>query len=167
MKPSTHTPITSATPDDYDAIASIYNEHISIGTATMEVVLQKAEDIKGWVTAFNDRERLYVIKKEGQTIGYGIIKRYSDRGGYRLTCETAVYLTEKECGKGYGSTLKKFLIAECKKLGYHHLVAKIFAGNAASIHYNEKLGYTIVGTQKEIGFKNGKWMDVVIMQLIL
>ena len=63
--------------------------------------------------------------------------------------------------------MKEALIARCKEYGYHHLVAKIFADNKASINYNKKFGYEIVGRQREIGFKNGRWQDVVIMQLVL
>ncbi|MFQ5630895.1 MAG: GNAT family N-acetyltransferase [bacterium] len=69
--------------------------------------------------------------------------------------------------KGYGSLIKKALVDRCKQYGYHHLVAKIFATNTASIEYNKKFGYEIVGRQKEIGIKNGRWQDSVIMQLVL
>ncbi|MCB0644269.1 MAG: GNAT family N-acetyltransferase, partial [Phaeodactylibacter sp.] len=69
--------------------------------------------------------------------------------------------------KGYGTRMKLFLIERCRELEYHHLVAKIFATNTASIEYNRKLGYEIVGQQREIGFKNGMWMDIVIMSLLL
>ena len=63
--------------------------------------------------------------------------------------------------------MKKWIIAKCKELGYHHLVAKIFATNKASIAYNQKLGYEIVGTQREIGYVDGRWQDVTIMQLLI
>ncbi|MEZ4686291.1 MAG: GNAT family N-acetyltransferase [Bacteroidia bacterium] len=116
---------------------------------------------------FHDREKLYVLKNEVEVIGWGIIKRYSDREGYSLSCETAIYLRRSEMRKGYGSLMKRFLIEECRKMGYHHLVAKIFASNQASIQYNLKLGYEIVGRQKEIGILNGDWIDVVIMQYII
>jgi len=159
--------IEIATPKDYSIIAAIYNEYIELGNATMEEELKSEEDIEGWVKKFNDRERLYAVKKDELVIGWGIIKRYSDRKGYRFACETAIYLTANERGKGYGTKLKKYLIEQCKALDYRHLVAKIFAINETSINYNLKLGYTIVGTQKEIGFRNNKWQDVVILQLIL
>lgn len=57
-------------------------------------------------------------------------------------------------------------MGRCRELNYHHLVAKIFAVNETSIKYNERLGYTIVGQQKEIGWKDGQWTDVVIMQYL-
>ena len=160
--------IEPAQPADFDAIAEIYNEYIRLGNATMEESLKTGADILGWVEKFNDRERLYVLRTAaGQAIGWGIIKRYSDREGYRFACETAVYLTGTELGKGYGTRMKLFLIERCRELEYHHLVAKIFATNTASIEYNRKLGYEIVGQQREIGFKNGMWMDIVIMSLLL
>jgi len=159
--------ILEANSTDYQLIADIYNEFISLGTATMDETLKTADDIAAWVKKFHDREKLYVIQENLTIIGWGIIKRYSDREGYRFTCETAVYLTASKLGKGYGTMMKKHLIAICKSLEYKHLVAKIFASNESSIIYNEKLGYTIVGTQKQIGYKNNKWQDVVIMQYVI
>jgi len=150
----------------YKAIANIYNEYIQSGGATMDEVLKTATDIAAWVDKFNDRERLFVLKKIDKVIGWGIIKKYSDRTGYRTTCETAVYLTAAERGNGYGTFFKKHLMQVCKDLKYRHLVAKILGGNEASIAYNERLGYTIVGTQKEVGFRDGQWQDVVIMQYL-
>ena len=152
---------------DYSAIASIYNEYITSGGATMDEVIKTEKDIAAWVEKFNDRERLFSLKKADKTIGWGIIKKYSDRSGYRTTCETAIYLTNTEKGNGYGTFLKKYVMQVCKDLGYRHLVAKILGGNQASIIYNQKLGYTIVGTQKEVGFRDGQWYDVVIMQYLI
>lgn len=160
------TKITNCLAKQYQAVATIYNEHIAIGKSTMDEHIYTANDIKRWVDNFNERERLYVFQKENKVIGWGIIKRYSDRFGYRFAGETAVFFTNSETQKGYGSELKRFLLKKCKELGYHHLVAKIFSTNEASITYNQRLGYKIVGHQKEIGFKNGHWQDVTIMQYV-
>lgn len=159
--------IVVATEEHYAPIADIYNEYVRGGGATMDEVLKTSNDIFEWVTNFNDRERLFVLEKNKQTIGWGIIKKYSDRTGYRTTAETAIYLTASEKGKGYGTFLKKDILRTCKDLGYRHLVAKILGGNSASIIYNQKLGYTIVGTQKEVGYRDGQWHDVVIMQYLI
>lgn len=159
--------IKIAEPTDFSKIAAIYNEYIRMGNATMEEKIHDEKDIAAWIEKFNTRERLYVMEVADEVIGWGIIKRYSDRNGYRFAAETAVYLTSSQLGKGYGSRMKKYLIEQSRLLEYRHLVAKIFAKNETSIQYNLKLGYTIVGTQKNIGFKNGKWQDVVILQLLL
>lgn len=159
--------IKTATPQDYPIIAEIYNEYIRLGNATMAEQLHTEANIQAWVDKFNERERLYVCAVDEVVIGWGIIKKYSDRAGYRFAGETAVYLSQAHLGKGYGTQIKKYLIEQCKALSYRHLVAKIFASNQVSIQYNLNLGYTVVGTQKEIGFRNGQWQDVVILQLLL
>lgn len=152
---------------DCQVIADIYNESIRAADCTMDRECMIAEHFVNMVNNFNDRETIFVLEKGDSIIGWGIIKRYSDRAGYRVACETAVYIMREHCGKGYGTMIKKALIERCKKYQYHHLVAKIWAQNKASIKYNKKLGYEIVGKQKQIGFVNGKWIDIVIMQLVL
>ncbi len=153
---------------DFDSVADIYNEYILLGNATMEESLYDYDRIKKWVDGFDLREKMMVLKNaDDMVIGWGVIKKYSDREGYKTTCETSVYLTHKECGKGFGTMIKKHLIEESRKLGYHHIVAKIFASNISSIKYNLKLGYKMVGRQKEIGYKNGQWLDVVILQYLI
>lgn len=159
--------IVPCKPEYMGQVAEIYNDYIREGGSTMERRLHDASDIAKWVGKFHDREKLYVIIKENVVVGWGIIKRYSDREGYSMSCETAIYLKRSEMRKGYGSLMKRFLIEECRKMKYHHLVAKIFATNKASIQYNLKLGYTIVGRQNQIGRLNGDWMDIVIMQYII
>lgn len=163
----TNTNIREAIETDYQKIADIYNEYITLGTSNMEETLKTATDIADWTKKFHNREKLYVFTDQEIVIGWGIIKRYSDREGYRFACETAVYFTETELGKGYGTQMKKFVIEACKKLQYKHLVAKVFATNTASIAYNEKLGYTIVGRQHQIGYRNGQWLDMIIMQYVI
>ncbi len=159
--------IRTATLTDCKVIASINNEHISKGLSSMETEPRTALHFKNVLKKFNNRELIQCLVQNDEVIGWGIIKRYSDREGYRTACETAIYLRANQVGKGFGSMMKRSLIEKCKELGYHHLVAKIFSTNKASIEYNRKLGYQIVGVQKEIGIINGKWLDVTIMQLIL
>ena len=154
-------------PSAYAEVAEIYNSYILQNGYTMDCELKVADNIAAWVQQFNDREMLYIAQVEEKIVGWAIIKRYSDREGYRTTAETAVYLKGNATGKGYGTTIKKFLIEKCKELEYRHLVAKIWAANKASLEYNLKLGYEIVGTQKNIGFKNGEWIDVTIMQYLI
>lgn len=159
--------VREATPDDAAAITEIHCQSIASGEATMEEGTRTAEDVRRQLAALEPRETLLVAESEGVVVGWGLIKKYSPRPGYRFTCETAVYVRRDRLGQGIGSRLKKALIARCRELGYHHLVAKILAVNVASIEYNKKLGYEVVGRQREIGFKDGQWCDVVILQLVL
>lgn len=159
--------IRLATLEDCEVIASINNEHIALGQSSMETERKTVSHFEKLMQNFNDRELIECLVLDNKVIGWGIIKRYSDREGYRTACETTIYLRSNQVRKGFGSKIKRSLIKKCKELGYHHLVAKIFSTNIASIEYNRKLGYQVVGVQKEIGNIEGKWLDVTIMQLIL
>jgi phosphinothricin acetyltransferase len=152
---------------DAQIVREIYNEHIAVGNSTMDLKPKPLTEIEGWFKGFKDRELIVLLEEGSDTLGWGIIKRYSDRAGYDRACETAIYLRMDETRKGYGSKMKRWIINKCKELGYHHLVAKIFASNSGSIEYNKKLGYEVVGRQKEIGFVDGTWQDVIIMQLLI
>ena len=152
---------------DAQAVADIYNETILAGDATMTRSEKQAADILAWLAGFDERECMLVLELDGQPCGWGNIRRYGNREGYGTTGETAVYLRRSLRRRGLGTMLKLRIIERCREYGYHHLVAKIFADNAASISYNLALGYEMVGIQREVGWLDGHWQDVAILQLIL
>lgn len=159
--------IRTARPGDAASIAWIYNQSIEQGDATMDESSWSAEQVRAMMAAHSTREGFIVLELEGDVIGWGAYKGYSSRAGYRFAGETAIYLRREHTGRGYGTRLKAALIGRCREAGYHHLVAKVFTDNTASIAYNLRLGYEVVGTQREIGFRDGRWVDVTILQLLL
>ena len=153
--------------EDAKIVMEIYNDHIANGDSTMDQEPKTILEIESWFKGFSNRELIVMLEDAHNILGWGVIKRYSDRAGYARACETAIYLRANEIRKGYGTLMKNWLIEKCQELEYHHLVAKIFSSNTASIEYNKKLGYELVGIQKEIGFVDGQWQDVTIMQLLI
>jgi phosphinothricin acetyltransferase len=147
-------------------VADIYNVWVRQG-GTMDTVEKTADDFRTLVDGFSKREAILVAEQGLDILGWGIIKHYSDRPGYRVCCETSVYLRPDCLRKGYGSALKRVLLKRCRDYGYHHLLARIWADNEASIEYNKRFGYETVGIQREVGHRDGKWRDVCIMQLVL
>lgn len=165
--------IRDARPEDAAAIAAIYNEAIRAGGSTMDQRPHTARDVLGWMAHFNKREALLVLTGEdahtGEEahLGWGILKRYSDRPGYRFSCETSVYVAGRHRRRGCGARIQAALMDRCRALGYHHIVAKIWAENEASRALHRKFGFTLVGIQKEIGCHEGRRIDVAIMQCLL
>jgi len=160
--------IRYAVADDAAAIADIYNESIAAADSTMELTPKTEADIRALLSKLGDRERMLVLESNGRVEGWGILKRYSDREGYRFACETSVYLRREHVGKrtGFGSAIQAQLMNLTEELGYHHIVVKIWASNEVSIRMHEKFGFEIVGTQREIGLVQDAWRDVTIMQFV-
>jgi L-amino acid N-acyltransferase len=151
---------------DCAAIASIYNQAIEAGGSTFHEQAVAADYFRAAVKG-SSRESLLVLEDGDQVLGWGSVKQYSDRSGYRFCCETSIYLEQRSRGQGLGRILQQALIQTAAALGYHHIVLKIVASNQGSIRFHERFGFELVGIQKEIGFTQGRWQDVAIMQLIL
>lgn len=121
------------------------------------------ETFRQRLAGLGEREALLVLV-DPEVVGWGIVKQYSDRLGYRVAGETSIYLDRSLRGRGYGTRLQQALIEQCRVFGYHHVVARIWASNENSISFHRKFGYELVGVQKEVGFLGGQWRDVAILQ---
>ena len=158
--------VSHATPADCAAITTIYNQAIAKGGITMDGEPKSVMDWQRCLQNLGQRERLLVGRINQAVIGWGIVKRYSERSGYQGCCETSVYLHLSRTGQGYGKVIQTELLQQASHLGYHHIVAKVVTSNPGSIHFHKKLGFELVGIQKNIGYLAGKWHDVAILQYL-
>jgi phosphinothricin acetyltransferase len=164
--------IRNALKEDAAAIAEIYNESVKIGDASMDREEKSAEYYEAIMHKFTDRESYFILEDHSQNtnpnvVGWSVIKSWSDRYGYRFCAETSIFLRRNLTGQGYGQPLMRFTLEQAKQWQYHHLIARIKSENRASIYFHEQLGYEVVGVQKEIGFLDGKWQDVTLLQCLL
>jgi len=59
------------------------------------------------------------------------------------------------------------LIDECRRHGYHALIACITADNLSSLRFHHRLGFCQVSRFPKVGRKFGRWLDVIDLELIL
>lgn len=162
-----HLAIRPARAGDWAQVAAIHHQHLGTGTLDLE------RHPPAWFEALErrlreeGRQELWILDEAGQVAGWGLVKRYSEREGYARACETSVFLDSARRGRGLGSHLKRFLLERCRALGYRHVVGRVLAGNAASLRYNERLGYRLVGVQHAVGEVDGRPLDVCILELLL
>jgi phosphinothricin acetyltransferase len=152
---------------DCEPIAAIYNQYVGSGPYTMEEERWTWLTVKHQLDHITDREVVIVCENgDGEVVGWGKVKHYSPRGGYRIACETSTYVSRDARGLGVGNRLLSELVALSRRLGYHHITAKIIAGNGPSLRLHFKHGFELVGVQKEIGLVDGKLADVAILQRV-
>ena len=70
-------------------------------------------------------------------------------------------------GNGVGRALLAELVEVAAARGFHTMMARIVGGHDASIGLHRSLGFEMVGIEKEVGRKFGRWLDVVLMQRML
>ncbi len=156
-----------AATEDAAAIAAIYNQTVAAGDASMDEAPRPAAWFARRLAALGEREGFWVLEVDGELRGWCSLLCYSDRAGYRYTAESTVYLSREHRRRGYGKLLGEALLARARELDYRHLVAKVMADNAGSLAYHASLGYELVGRQREVGFRDGRWVDVCILERLL
>lgn len=158
--------IRPARPEDAARIAEIHRQSVEAQDCTMAEALEAAHVVQR-LASLGAGEALLVAERAGAVLGWGEVKAYSPRPGYRCTCETAIYLDRQHRGQGLGGPLQQALMEHCQQAGYHHVVAKIWASNQPSLRFHQRFGYTLVGVQQQVGYIGGQWRDVAILQKLL
>lgn len=157
--------IRPATAADLPAILAIYNEVILNSTA---VYRDEPFDLANRQAWFAERQArgwpVLVAEVDGLVAGFASYGDFRSYPGYRFTVEHSVHLAPAFRGHGIGSRLVEALLPLAAAQGLHVMVASIDAENQGSIRFHEKLGFTEVARMPEVGFKFGRWLDMVLMQ---
>lgn len=160
-----------AAAEDMPAIHQIYTHHVLNGLASFEEVPPDlAEIVRRWQAIQAAGLPYAVAELAGRAgiAGYAYAGPYRPRSAYRFTVEDSIYLAPDATGRGVGRVLLAHLIAEATALGKRQMIAVIGdSANAASIGLHRALGFQTTGTFHAIGFKFGRWVDSVLMQLAL
>jgi phosphinothricin acetyltransferase len=154
---------------DLAAITSIYAHHVRTGTASFELEPPDAQEMEHrWRDVVERGLPYWVAERAGEAVGYAYASPYRPRAAYRYTLEDSVYVREDCIGAGIGRKLLDLLVAECARFGARQLIAVIGdSANAASIRLHAAAGFTHLGTLDKVGWKFGRWLDVVLMQRAL
>ena len=161
--------IREAVDADIPAIHAIYSHHVLHGLASFEEIPPALEEMRARFEAVRAAGRPYIVAElDGAVAGYGYAGAYRARPAYRYTLENSIYIDERQRGRGVGTALLDALIERCRAGPWRQVVAVIGdSGNAASIGVHRKAGFREVGVLKRVGFKHGRWVDSVLMQLEL
>lgn len=153
--------------DDAECIASIYNRYVSKTTITFETEPVTAEVMRGRIDSISSAFPYFVYEYDGVVLGYCYVHLWKEREAYSKTLETTVYLDSEACHQGIGSQLMRHVIEECRRRGYHVLIACITADNLSSLQFHHRLGFRQVSRFSEVGRKFDRWLDVIDLELVL
>ena len=111
----------------------------------------------------------YIVAEDpkGRVLGYAYASPFRTRPAYRYLAENSVYVAPDARGMGVGGTLLDALMSATASLGIRQMIAVIGGASPASIAVHEKAGFKHVGRMPASGFKFGKWLDTVLMQIDL
>lgn len=161
--------IRGAQPEDAAAIAAIYAPHVLSGTVSFETEAPDARQMRArmaasggvypWLVAVsgNDRDGAGVL-------AYAYATRFRERPAYRYVVETSIYVAGATQGQGVGRLLYEALVYTLRAQGFTQAIGVIALPNDASIKLHEQVGFRRAGVYRQVGFKQGRWIDVGMWQ---
>lgn len=161
--------IRPARREDCSGILEIYNDAVRTTTATYDYEPRTLSHRLAW---FDDHKKIgfpifVALNETGRIVGWSALNRYHDRVGYRFTSENSIYIAPDHRGQGIGRLLLAPLIESAPRIGLHAIIAAIDSTNEASIRLHQRFGFETVGHFKRVGYKFGRWLDVVYMEFLL
>ncbi len=163
--------IRLAGPDDAEAIRAIYNLEVAQSTVTFDLVPRSLEDQRAWLAEHAGVHPAVVVVErsdgDGEVVAFGCLTPYRPRPAYATTVENSIYVRRDRQGQGYGRAILEELLRLATVHGFHAVMARIVDGHQASIALHLSSGFEMVGVEREVGRKFGRWLDVVVMERLL
>jgi phosphinothricin acetyltransferase len=160
--------IRDAQERDLLGMLAIYNDVVATTTALWNDDVVDLESRRAWLGERRARGfPVLVADLEGDVAGYASFGDFRAWDGYRHTVENSIYVRADLRGRGVGSVLLPALVRRAEELGKHVMIAGIEASNEASIRLHERCGFRPGGVLHEVGFKFGRWLDLVFLQRAL
>lgn len=159
--------IRPARPEDAAAIAAIYAPYVLTGTVSFET---EAPDTRAMRTRMTSSNGLYpwIVATNGEDdsgiLAYAYATRFRDRPAYKYVVETSVYVAGPMVGQGLGRLVYEALVDTLRAQGFTQAIGVISLPNDNSIRTHEAVGFQRAGVYREIGFKQGRWIDVGFWQ---
>ncbi|MCC6471138.1 MAG: N-acetyltransferase [Alphaproteobacteria bacterium] len=153
--------------DDLPAVAAIYGHHVLYGLGSFEEQPPDLAEITKRFRAVAEAGLPYLVATlDGKVAGYAYAGPFRPRPAYRHTVENSVYVAPGMDGRGIGRALLAALVERCTALGRRQMVAVIGGAyeNAGSARVHAALGFKEAALLRAVGWKFGRWVDVLMMQ---
>ncbi len=159
--------IRPAQAEDAAAIAAIYAPFVLSGTVSFETEAPDARQMRTRMAASDGLYPWIVATNgdpQGGVLAYAYATRFRDRPAYRYVVETSVYVAGPTQGQGAGRLLYEALIDTLRAQGFTQAIGAIALPNDGSIRLHEAVGFRRAGVYREVGYKQGQWIDVGFWQ---
>ncbi|MEO0485796.1 MAG: N-acetyltransferase family protein [Pseudomonadota bacterium] len=159
--------IRPATLGDLPAIGAIWNPAIRETAQTFNSVEKTSDDLRALYDSQRAAGYALLVVEEDALIGFGLYSQFRGGVGYARTMEHTLYMAAAARGKGAGAALLRALEDHARAQGAHALIGGIAGENPDSVRFHARHGYAEVATLPQVGYKFGRYMDLVLMQKIL
>ncbi|MEH6790912.1 arsinothricin resistance N-acetyltransferase ArsN1 family B [Parasphingorhabdus sp.] len=159
--------IRSATVADAPRCAEIYAPFVTESWVSFELEAPGTEEMTARIAGALHSHDWLVAEVDGTVAGYAYGSEHRTRAAYRTSCDVGVYVDPGQARRGIGRALYESLLPRLKDADIHAAFAGIALPNEASIALHRAMGFQLVGTYRQVGWKMGAWRDVSWFQRLL
>ena len=158
--------IRAAESADLADCQSLYAVHVLHGTGSFEEVPPSLEELMRRHEAVTQNGAAWLVAADATgVLGFAYYTQFRNRAAYRFAAEDSVYVRDSARGRGVGKALLAAILDHAVARDFTEMLAVIGdAENAGSIALHAGLGFTHAGVMRRVGYKFGRWLDVVTMQ---
>ncbi len=159
--------LRNATVADASVLQTIYNYEVENTAATFDMIPRTLTEQRDWIREREGILGVIVATLDDEIVGFASLSPYRNRPAYNTTVEDSIYVASQARGLGVGNALLGELIAMARSRGFHTVIAHIGGSQEASVALHTSCGFEVVGVQRQVGRKFGRWLDVTVMQHML
>lgn len=159
--------IRKASLEDSEAIRHIYNHEVMNSLVTLDLTPRSDAEQRHWIAEHSGVYPAIVAVIDGKVSGFASLSPYRSRPGYSTTVEDSIYVDSLVRKQGVGKVLLTELLKLANQHGFHACMARIMADHQASLSLHKSCGFELVGIEREVGRKFGKWLNVAVLQTII
>lgn len=152
--------IRLATGNDAAAIVDIYAPYVASTSVSFEYEVPTVEEYRKRIEHTLEFFPFFVLEADGAIAGYAYAGHFRGRKAYQWMCETTIYVHQDHHHKGYASMLYDKLLTALRAQGFYQAIAILGCPNVPSEKFHEALGFHLIGTFGDAGYKLGSWHDV-------
>ncbi|MEU6541897.1 GNAT family protein [Streptomyces sp. NPDC046859] len=156
------------TADDAAVMAEIIDDPDVVrftGEPPAELTKERLRSWYGSRSEQTDRLDLAVTDRAtGELVGEVVLYEWDARA---RGCTFRTLIGPRGRGQGLGTEATRLIVGHgFEQLGLHRIELEVYGHNARALRVYEKVGFVREGVRREADFRDGRWMDWVLMAML-
>lgn len=166
--------IERVTPEDAKELLAIYAPYIRDTAVSFEYEVPSLQEFRGRIQDISKILPYIKAVEAGEILGYAYAGKFKNRKAYDWSVEVTVYVREDARRRGVGKMLYQALENSLGRIGVLNMNACIALPKGEDAHlskdsyyFHEKMGFCLVGTFHDSGYKFHTWYDMIWMEKMI
>ena len=167
--------ILPVSPADAAELLAIYAPYVRDTAISFEYEVPSLSAFRQRIETISARfPYLKAVDAQGHILGYAYASSFKSRKAYDWSVELSIYIRQDKRRAGLGRALYEALEASLRRMGILNLNVCIAVPKVPDVHLNfdslrfhARMGYALVGTFHNSGYKFDTWYDMVWMEKMI